>query len=62
MNDDNIIYLLLGMVLGAGLGMLLYKNLFAEKPSVSAKMYGYQYTYDDQGHLTGYIPIPAGAT
>jgi len=63
---DKALYLIVGALVGIPLGMIIFKYLFGQPSQVQAlqaqqAVYGFNYSYDSQGHLTSYTPVPLGA-
>jgi hypothetical protein len=63
--DDKWVYIIVGALIGLPLGMALYKYLIGDKPTAQASqqngVYGFNYAYDAQGHLTSFVPVPLGS-
>jgi len=58
-DDDKWIYVLIGALVGIPVGMIFYKYVIDKQDSTVAQTaYGASYSYDEQGHITSYTPIP----
>lgn len=62
--DDKWLYLIIGGIGGIVIGIILSKflNLQQAQTQETKIIYGYNYSYDEAGHLTSYIPVPLPIT
>jgi len=56
--DDKWIYVLIGALVGIPVGMIFYKYVIDKQDATAQTAYGASYSYDEQGHITSYTPIP----